>query len=152
MMTRSEDATIKHSTPESDSESGYIFADDSSRRKYFKRLKHVLQIGLLIAYLIPITILTIYFSYKFNASVRESASLHLAAVAESQRNTIALYMQKRIVNIFNLFHPKEFSVTPAQEEMDDYLANLLRPMTGSSISGFWIRRAFRSVMPVPTRA
>ncbi len=103
---------------------GYIYADAKARKRYFRRLKRVLQIGLLIAYLIPITILTLYFNYKFDNSLRESARLHLAAVAESQRNTISLYMQKRIVNIFNLFHEKDFSVNPNQDEMDYYLANL----------------------------
>jgi two-component system, NtrC family, sensor kinase len=130
-----ENATTPSKT-KSISDGGYIYADDTARKKYFRRLKRVLQIGLLIAYLIPITILTVYFSYKFNTSVRESAGLHLAAVAESQRNTIALYMQKRIVNIFNLFHPKDFSLRPVQDEMDFYLANLLRADDGFVDIGF----------------
>lgn len=93
-------------------------------QRYFRRLKHGLQIGFLIAYLIPITLLTVYFDYKFNTNVRESSKLHLAAVAESQRNTVDLFMQKRIVNIFNLFHLREFNLSPSQEEMDYYLSNL----------------------------
>jgi two-component system, NtrC family, sensor kinase len=93
-------------------------------QRYFRRLKHGLQIGFLIAYLVPITLLTIYFDYKFNTNVRESSKLHLAAVAESQRNTVDLFMQKRIVNIFNLFHLKQFNLSPSQEEMDYYLSSL----------------------------
>jgi two-component system NtrC family sensor kinase len=122
--------------PGSISDGGYIYADETARKKYFRRLKRGLQIGLLIAYLIPITILTSYFTYKFNMSIRESAGLHLAAVAESQRNTIALYMQKRIVNLFNLFHAKDFSLIPTQEEMDYYLANLLKANEGFVDIGF----------------
>jgi len=104
----------------------YLYADDAARKKYFRRLKRGLQIGLLIAYLIPITILTLYFTHRFNVSVRESASLHLAAIAESQRNTIALYMQKRIVGVFSLFQTKDFSLTPSQSEMDYLLAGLTK--------------------------
>lgn len=133
---QAESATTPSKKAKSISDGGYIYADDTARKKYYRHLKRVLQIGLLIAYLIPITILTVYFSYKFNTSVRESAGLHLAAVAESQRNTIALYMQKRIVNIFNLFHPKDFSVHPVQDEMDYYLANLLRADDGFVDIGF----------------
>lgn len=95
-------------------------------RSIFSRLKHGIRIGLLIAYLIPITILTIYFDSQFNQTIRESIKLHLYAVAESQRNTIDLFMHKRIVNIFNLFHSKDFSLTPQQDEMDYYLDNLIR--------------------------
>ncbi len=94
-------------------------------KTYFTRLKRGLQVGLLIAYLIPITIVTIYFVSRFNATVRQSSHLHLAAVAESQRNTIDLFLQKRIVNIFNVFHLKSFSLSPSQEEMDLYLSNLV---------------------------
>ncbi|MCJ8500161.1 sensor histidine kinase [Desulfatitalea alkaliphila] len=117
-------------------EGGYIYADDSVRKKYYRRLKRALTIGILLAYLIPITILTLYFNHKFSESVRESASLHLAAVTENQRNSIALYMQKRIVNVFNLFHPKDFNLTPIQDEMDYYLANLVRADAGFVDIGF----------------
>ena len=118
-------AASRSKTTRSIADGGYIYADDTARKKYFLHLERVLQIGLLIAYLIPITILTVYFNYTFNMLVRESAGLHLAAIAESHRNTIALYMQKRIVSIFNLFHTKEFTVTPVQTAMNYYLASLV---------------------------
>ncbi len=129
-------ASTHPKAPKSIADGGYIYADGKSRKKYFRYLNRVLQIGLLIAYLIPITILTLYFNHKFNASLHESARLHLAAVAESQRNTISLYMQKRIVSIFSLFYEKDFSVTPSQEEMDNYLANLRKADEGFVDIGF----------------
>ncbi len=97
-----------------------------SVRYYHRRLKHGILICLLITYLIPIVALTLYFNYNFNASMRESSKLQLAAVAESQRNTIDLFMQKRIVNVFNLFHMKDFSLEPSQENMQAYLENLVQ--------------------------
>ncbi|MBR9980801.1 MAG: histidine kinase [Desulfatitalea sp.] len=133
-------ATHREPDPPSASKSiaggGYIYADETARKKYFRYLKRALKVGLLLAYLIPITILTVYFDYKFNTSIRESASLHLAAVTESQRNTIALYMQKRIINIFNLFHPKDFNLQPVPDEMGYYLANLLKADEGFVDIGF----------------
>jgi two-component system, NtrC family, sensor kinase len=97
-----------------------------SVRFYHRRLKQGILICLLITYLIPIVAITIYFNYKFNSNMRESSKLQLTAVAESQRNTIDLFMQKRIVNVFNLFHMKGFSLEPSREDMQAYLENLIR--------------------------
>ncbi|MDF1590334.1 MAG: ATP-binding protein [Desulfobacterales bacterium] len=102
------------------------FTDPKPDKNYHRRLKHALFMGLLIAYLIPITLITIYFNYEFHANVRESSKLQLSAVADSQRNTIDLFMQKRIVNVFNLFHLKAFNLEPSQTMMESYLANLMR--------------------------
>ena len=104
----------------------YIFSNEAERKRYFQNLKHVIQMGFLIAYLIPISILILFFDGKFNETVRESSKMHLAAVAESQRNTIDLFMQKLIVNVFNLFHLKDFSLEPGLEEMYYYLNNLIK--------------------------
>jgi two-component system, NtrC family, sensor kinase len=93
---------------------------------YHRRLKHGIFVGLIAAYLIPISILTIYFNYKFDSNIRKSSHLQLAAAADGQRNTIDLFMQKRIVNLFNLFHLKGFSLQPDQAAMESYLANLVR--------------------------
>jgi len=127
-MTRPETSTGTESrsrTARSIADGGYLYADADARKRHFRRLERVFQIGLFVAYLIPISILSVYFYYTFNLSVRESAGLHLAAIAESQRNTIALYMQKRIVSIFSLFHTRDFTVTPVQDTMDAYLASLV---------------------------
>ena len=100
--------------------------DPKPDRNYHRRLKHALFVGLLFAYLIPITLLTIYYNYEFNANVHESSKVQLSAVADSRRNTIDLFMQKRIVNVFNLFHLKAFNLEPSQTLMESYLANLIR--------------------------
>jgi two-component system, NtrC family, sensor kinase len=101
-------------------------SDQEASKRYFRRLRHGIQIGLLLAYLIPITILIIFFNSRFNVTIRESSRLHLAAVTEGQRNTIDLFMQKRIVNIFNIFHLRDFSLNPSQQEMEFYLSNLVK--------------------------
>jgi two-component system, NtrC family, sensor kinase len=93
---------------------------------YHSRLKHGILICLFITYLIPVVVLTFYFNYHFDSNMRESSKLQLAAIAESQRNTIDLFLQKRIVNVFNLFHMKEFTLDPTPENMRAYLENLIR--------------------------
>jgi two-component system NtrC family sensor kinase len=96
-----------------------------SLRTYHARLKHGILICLFITYIVPVAILTLYFNYQFNENMRESGKLQLTAVAESQRNTIDLFMQKRVVNVFNLFHMKDFSLQPAGENMQALLENLI---------------------------
>lgn len=105
---------------------GFIFSDDADRKRYFQKLKRVLRVGFIIAYLIPISVLIFYFDAKFSSTIHESSSMQLVAVAESQRNSIDLFMQKLIVNVFNLFHLKDFSLEPGTEEMHYYLNNLIK--------------------------
>ncbi|MBN2058828.1 MAG: histidine kinase [Deltaproteobacteria bacterium] len=93
---------------------------------YHRRIKRGILVCLLITYLVPVVILTVYFNNKFNSSMRESGKMQLAAVAESKRNTIDLFMQTRIVNVFNLFHMKDFSLRPSLQDMQAYLENLIR--------------------------
>jgi len=97
-----------------------------SLRTYHARLKQGILICLFITYLVPVVVLSLYFNYQFNANMRESGRLQLTAVAESQRNTIDLFMQKRVVNVFNLFHMKDFSLKPSGENMQALLENLVR--------------------------
>ena len=56
----------------------------------------------------------------------ESSKLQLVAVAESQKNIIDLFMQKKIVNVFNLFHKEDFSLRPTHEKMESYLKSLIQ--------------------------
>jgi two-component system NtrC family sensor kinase len=92
--------------------------------EYFKRLRRRLEVGLLIAYLVPLSILSLYFHFQFNLTLKESGKLHLLALAESQKNTMDLFLQERVVNIFNLFHMSEFTLAPAERDMQSYLNNL----------------------------
>ncbi len=91
---------------------------------YFRRLRGRLRTGLLVAYLVPMVILSLYFHLQFNVSMKKSGKLHLANLAESQRNTIDLFLQERVVNIFNLFQTSDFEVTPSSEEMAAHLRRL----------------------------
>jgi len=101
------------------SEDGHVKTEE-----YFKKLRLRLKLGLLAAFLTPLAVLSVYFHFQFNATLKETGKLHLSALAESQKNTIDLFLQERVVNIFRLFHSAEFSLAPSETDMDRCLRNL----------------------------
>jgi two-component system NtrC family sensor kinase len=97
---------------------------DSSSTVYFKKLGIRFKTGLLLAFLLPMAALSAYFHFQFTFTLKESAKLNLAAISESQRNTVDLFLQERIINIFSQFQSKEFNLTPTRLTMENYLQNL----------------------------
>jgi len=95
-------------------------------RAYFRQLKLRLRIGFLVAFVVPFVALSVYFHFQFTFTLKESTKLNLVAIAESQRNTLDLFLQERVVNIFSQFHSAEFSLTPSLRTMENYLKNLRR--------------------------
>jgi two-component system NtrC family sensor kinase len=95
-------------------------------REYFKHLERRFQFGLVLAFFFPLAALSAYFHLQFDLSLKETGKLNLAAIAESQRNTVDLFLQERLVNIFALFHSAEFSLTPSEGQMQTMLQNLRR--------------------------
>jgi len=93
-------------------------------REYFRRLRRRLRIGLSVGFLLPLGILSLYFHLQLNLTLKESGKLHLTMVAASQSNTIDLFLQERVVNIFNLFHRQDFKASPLPDEMRRYLQSL----------------------------
>jgi hypothetical protein len=87
--------------------------------EYFSRLRLRVKLGFLAAFLIPPVVLSAYFHFQFNSTLKESGKLHLTSLAESQKNTIDLFLQERVVNTFSLFHSAEFDVNPTQDVMKD---------------------------------
>ena len=98
----------------------------TNTRAYFKQLRLRFRIGLLMSFMIPLAALSVYFHFQFNFTLKETAKLNLAVISESQRNTVDLFLQERVVNIFSLFHSQEFSLRPSRQTMENYLQNLRR--------------------------
>ncbi|MFH1538844.1 MAG: cache domain-containing protein, partial [bacterium] len=92
--------------------------------KYYHRLRRRLQLSLIVAFVIPIAVLLVYFHFQFNLTLKKVGELHLMSLAESQRNTVDLFLQERVVNIFNLFHSANFKVVPSQEDMFLHMQHL----------------------------
>jgi two-component system, NtrC family, sensor kinase len=93
-------------------------------RSYFRQLERRFQLGLLLAFLLPFASLSAYFHFQFHVTLKETGKLNLAAIAESQRNTVDLFLQERLVNIFSLFRSTAFSLAPTQQQMDMLLRQL----------------------------
>ena len=98
----------------------------TNTRAYFKQLRLRFRIGLLLSFIVPLAALSAYFHFQFNFTLKETAKLNLMVISESQKNTVDLFLQERVVNIFSLFHSLEFSLTPSRNTMEDYLQNLRR--------------------------
>ena len=94
------------------------------RREYFKKVRFRLIIGLLFAVILPYAVLSVYFHIQFNSTLKNIGKLNLEALSISQRNTIDLFLQERVVNLFSLFHGSEFTVSPSQHNMESYLQTL----------------------------
>ena len=89
-----------------------------------------------VAFLVPLIILSVYFHVQFNLTLKNGSKLHLISLAESLTNTIDLFLQERVVNIFNLFHGAGFNLNPTQQQMNVYLQNLIETSSAFIDVGF----------------
>jgi two-component system NtrC family sensor kinase len=99
-------------------------ANINSIRQHFKQLQTRLILGLVLGFLLPNAILSAYFHYQFTYTLKKSSMLNLAAVAESQKNTIDLYLQERVANLYNLLHSSDFTFEPTTTHTEKYLKDL----------------------------
>ncbi len=112
-------------------------ANLSSIRRHFKQLQTRLILGLILGFLLPNALLSTYFHFQFTHTLKKSAMLNLVAIAESQKNTIDLYLQERVVNLYNLFHSTDFTLAPTTAHMENYLHHLKQFHDGFVDVGFF---------------
>jgi two-component system, NtrC family, sensor kinase len=93
-------------------------------RPSFKQLERRIKGGLLLAFIAPLLLLSAYFHIQFHTTLKEAGKKNLAAIAESQRNTVDLFLQERLVNIFSLFHSSGFDLAPEVLQMEKLLRQL----------------------------
>jgi len=106
-------------------------------RQHFKQLQTRLILGLVLGFLLPNAFLSAHFHFQFTHTLKKSAALNLAAVAESQKNTVDLYLQERVVNLYNLLHSKDFTFEPTPTQMESYLFHLKQFNDGFVDVGFF---------------
>ncbi len=106
-------------------------------RQHFKQLQTRLILGLVLGFLLPNAFLSAHFHFQFTHTLKKSAALNLAAVAESQKNTVDLYLQERVVNLYNLLHSKDFTLEPTPAQMENYLFHLKQFNDGFVDVGFF---------------
>jgi len=112
-------------------------------RSYFRRLRLRLQVWLLIGYALPLGLLVVYFQFQFDFHLKKSAKLQLTTLAESKRNTIDLFLQERVLDLFNLFQSQGLDPSPTPDEMQRYLQNLSRASDAFVDVGFFDREGLQ---------
>jgi two-component system NtrC family sensor kinase len=93
---------------------------------YYNRLRRSLRWKLLATYVIPLVLLTIFFLYNYERSLRAGIVGHIASVAEHQRNTVELYLQERIADVRNSFPHWTATRPPVNADSEVILENLRR--------------------------
>ena len=102
----------------------YLPLDRAEIEEQYERLRKRTIIRLLIIYILPLILLSAYFHFQFTLTLTESSKSHLKSIAESQRNTIDLFLQERVVNLNNLFARMNFSTPITDEIMGQSLERL----------------------------
>lgn len=105
--------------------------------QHYRELKRRHIIRLLFTYLAPLLLLSIYFFYQYDQMASEGRRLHLRAIAESQANTLDLFLSERIVNLENLVDDPKLKLPPRQTVLQGYLDKLLRDSEAFVDIGFF---------------
>lgn len=88
------------------------------------RRKHIVR--LVITYIAPFVLLTAYLYLQYGALDRESERLHLMAIAESQGNTLDLFLTERINDLSNLIDEPRMPRPPNKDFLEEGLTGLNR--------------------------
>jgi two-component system NtrC family sensor kinase len=97
----------------------------NSSSRHYRDLWRKITLRLLGLYLSPLILLAAYFYLQHDAMVAESERLHLKAIAESQANTLDLFLSERRVNLSNLIDNPAFNF-PHPDAMEEGLEALKR--------------------------
>ena len=99
------------------------FSDDVIHdHQYFNQLRRKLRWQLLVTYVTPLILLSAYFHYQYNKTLRQGIDTHLRAMAENKRNTVSLFLQERVSNTRSAFHFERFP--PSTADMEGVLRGL----------------------------
>jgi len=98
--------------------------DKAEIQVHYDRLRKKTLIRLLVIYLLPLLLLSVYFHFQFTITLTESSKSHLKSIAESQRNTIDLFLQERVVNLKNLLESPNFFIPSSDATMQKSLEKL----------------------------
>ena len=81
---------------------------------------------LLLTYLAPFILLTVYFHVQSSRLISEGRRIHLKSIAEQQGNTLDLFLRERVVNLTNLINNPKMETPPSQEKMQEYFHDLMK--------------------------
>ncbi len=93
---------------------------------YYEHLRRRLRWQLLFAYCAPLAVLALFFHVQYSGNLTERIHNHARSLAENQRNTADLFVQERLANLQNAFHPDSLRIPPLDGDLDRLLADLKR--------------------------
>lgn len=105
--------------------------------EHYRVMRRKQVVRLLLMYVAPVAILAAFFLIQYDAIVRESKRLHLQAIAESQANTLELFLSERLVNLSNLIDDPRHEFPPTSEVMEDDLDGLRKNSNAFVDIGFF---------------
>jgi two-component system NtrC family sensor kinase len=91
---------------------------------YFQQLRRRLRWRLLIAYIAPFVLLSIYFHLQYTSSLRVGIDTHLKSIADNQRNTVDLYLQTRAADLLRILQSLDPFESPPEGAMQAALEQL----------------------------
>lgn len=95
----------------------YVYSEANRQQmgQRFRRLQRKLTIGLIIGFLLPNALLAAYFHHQLTHSLKNSAILKLATLADNQKNALDLYLQARVSDLSTLLPDPSLSQAPSQD-------------------------------------
>jgi two-component system NtrC family sensor kinase len=94
--------------------------------EHYRAFKRRNLFRLSLTYLSPLLVLIIYLYIQYDGLMQESNRLHLRAIAESQANTLDLFLEERRINLSNLIDDPRFKMPPSPETIQANLEKLKR--------------------------
>lgn len=107
------------------------------RDRYYRELLRKNLLRLVITYLAPLILLTIYFYFQYANISRESQAHHLKSAAEHQANTLDLFLNERVVNLANLIDDPKLKIPPSSGAMEVMLQQLKKNSDTFTDVGFF---------------
>jgi two-component system, NtrC family, sensor kinase len=102
-----------------------LYLDPSLRSaEYYRDLQRKNVLRLVLTYLAPLIILSVYFYFQYRTILRENSQNHLRSVAENYAKTMDLFLQERVQNLSNLIDDPKLNIRPSPSAMREMLRKL----------------------------
>lgn len=79
---------------------------------------------LILTYVLPLLLLILFFQIEYDKINKESTILHLKSTAETQAQTLDLFLRERVVNLLNLIDDPRFEENILKNNIDVFLDKL----------------------------
>ncbi len=94
--------------------------DENKYRTLFRRQ----LVRLILTYVLPLFLLILFFQVEYNKISRERLNLHLKSIAETQAQTLDLFLRERVVNLRNVVETPAFFTDISERNIENFLARL----------------------------